>query len=205
MELQLGKEGLRGFSLADEYVPVVAVNTGENMQARIFTLMHELAHLASDTETACLGGALDAQRIERWSDEVASAAVLPRDALLDTIGGSSASREVDFDAVQLLADQFSVSLRATAVALIRAGLAEPSIYDEVDEQAPTADYDKGFGRAAQPRRAPRRRLTEVGPRAATTVLAALSAGDLSELEARRYLRLNGSELVELAGEVGASA
>ena len=84
MELQLGSDGLRGFALADEYAPLVAVNTHENIEARVFTLLHEVAHLASDTAKACLGIALDADRTERWCDEVASAAVLPRDTLRET-------------------------------------------------------------------------------------------------------------------------
>ena len=69
MELQLGSDGLRGFALSDEYVPVVALNTHENIEARVFTLLHEVAHLASDTAKACLGIALDADRTERWCDD----------------------------------------------------------------------------------------------------------------------------------------
>ena len=52
MELQLGQDGMRGFSLADPYAPAVAVNTIENAAARSFTLWHEVAHLArSDTSS----------------------------------------------------------------------------------------------------------------------------------------------------------
>ena len=85
MELQLGKEGLRGFALGDEYAPVVAVNTHENVQARVFTLLHELAHLASGTAKACLEVTMDADRTERWCDDVASEAVLPREVLREAV------------------------------------------------------------------------------------------------------------------------
>ena len=202
MELQLGSDGLRGFALADEYAPLVAVNTHENIEARVFTLLHEVAHLASDTAKACLGIALDADRTERWCDEVASAAVLPRDTLRDAVEELSGSAEPDFEVVQALAERFKASLRATAVALIRAGLADSTLYSDVEEGAPTADLEKGFGRSPQPRRAPMQRLTEVGPRAARTVLAAMAGDRLNELEARRYLRLDGTELAELASEMG---
>ena len=202
MELQLGSDGLRGFALADEYAPLVAVNTHENMQARMFTLLHELAHLASETAKACLGIALDADRTERWCDGVASAAVLPRDTLRDAVEELSGSAEPDFEVVQALAERFKASLRATAVALIRAGLADSTLYSDVEEGAPAADLEKGFGRSPQPRRAPIQRLTEVGPRAARTVLAAMAGDRLNELEARRYLRLDGTELAELASEMG---
>jgi transcriptional regulator with XRE-family HTH domain len=45
----LGKDSCTGFSLWDDFAPVVAVNTAWNESARIFTLFHELAHLITRT------------------------------------------------------------------------------------------------------------------------------------------------------------
>lgn len=205
MELQLGKDGLRGFSLEDEFAPVVAVNTRENMHARIFTLLHELAHVASDTAKACLETTWEADRTERWCDEVASAAVVPREELRRVVSRLSGVTEPDFKLVRTLAGRFHVSLRATAMALIRDGLADGSLYAAVEEAAPTSDYDKPGGGPGGGRRAPRARLSEVGPRAARAVLAAMSDDRLTELDARRYLRLDGSELAELGSEIGGTA
>ena len=202
MELQLGSEGLRGFALADDFAPVVAVNTHENVQARIFTVVHELAHLMSETAKACLEVTREAERTERWCDEVASAAVLPRNALREALEGLADTGQPDFEAVRELAERFNVSLRATAMALIRSGLGEADLYEDIEERAPAADFEKGFGRSREPRRAPRQRFTEVGPRAASSVLAAVQSGRLSELDARRHLRLDGPELADLANEIG---
>ncbi|MHC4471045.1 MAG: ImmA/IrrE family metallo-endopeptidase, partial [Planctomycetota bacterium] len=52
-QLQLGKEGIRGFSAYDDMAPLIAVNTAENYAARIFTIFHELCHLVSRTDSAC--------------------------------------------------------------------------------------------------------------------------------------------------------
>ena len=207
MQLQLGGEGLRGFSLPDDFAPLVAVNTRENPQARIFTLLHELAHLASGTATSCLeevGHGPGADAVERWCETVASAAVLPQDALRAAVRTATVAVEPNFALVQELALEFNVSLRATAVALIRSGLADDTLYADVEEAAPTADFDKGFGRGGGSR-APKRRLNEVGPRAAKVVLRALSENRLNELDARRHLRLDGTEIGELADEIGALA
>ena len=206
MQLQLGGGGLRGFSLADDYAPLVAVNTRENPQARTFTILHELAHLGSETATACLEGvspSSDADAVERWCEGVASAALLPREALASEVRARVSPP--DFALVEYIAARFNASLRATALGLIDAGLADSGLYAEVEEAAPTADYDKppGFGGGGQA--APKQRLREVGPLAAGTVLAAMSSDRLSELDARRYLRLNGAELAELASDVGGRA
>ena len=200
MQLRLGSGGLRGFALAGEYAPLAAVNTRENVQARIFTLLHELAHLASATQAACLESARDAEHVERWCDEASSAAVLPRDALRRAVAELGRTAGPDLELVRTIAARFSVSLRATAVALIRAELADDWLYGEVEQGAPTGDYDKGFARGGG-QRAPRLRLREVGPRAARVVLSAMDGDRLSELEARRYLRLDGTELAELAAEI----
>ena len=91
------------------------------------------------------------------------------------------------------------------MALIRDGWAERSLYAAVGEAAPASDYAKPGGGGGGGRRAPRVRLGEVGPRAAGAILAAMSSDRLSELEARRHLRLDGSELAELASEIGRPA
>ena len=182
------------------------MNTRENLHARIFTLLHELAHLASATETSCLegvGATADADALERWCDGVASAAVLPRDALEAEVRTAAMVDEPNFALVQQIASMFNASLRATAVALIRAGLSGDYLYDEVEEKAPTGDFDKGFGRGVG-QRAPRRRLGEVGPLAANAVLSALADHRLTERDARRYLRLDGAEIADLTRELGAS-
>lgn len=206
MQLRLGSGGLRGFSFSDQYAPLVAVNTAENLQARIFTLVHELAHLSSATGTACLEGVnateLDGS-IERWCDRVASAAILPRQALRVAFRQIVGDDEPSFDVVRKLADRFTVSLRATAVALVQLGLADSTLYDDVEEAAPTSDYEKGFGRGGG-LRAPQQRLGEVGPRAASVVLEALWSDRLTERDARQYLRLDGAELSELTTALGDS-
>ena len=206
MQLRLGQDGLRGFSLEDAYAPLVAVNTAENLQARIFTLLHEVAHLASGTGASCLDGggpAID-RSAERWCDRVASAAVIPRAVLLDELNSFAIHPEVTVEVVQQIAGVFSISLRATAVALIDAGAAEPELYAEIEERFPSSDYAKGFARGS-PQRAPQRRLGEVGPRAASLVLEAVAEHRLSERDARQYLRLDGAELTELAGALGISS
>ena len=207
MQLQLGSDGLRGFSLGDDFAPLVAVNTRENPQARTFTLLHELAHLGSGTGTSCLeeaGHGPGADEVERWCEGVASAVVLPPDALRAAVRTATVAVEPDFALVQELSSEFNLSLRATAVALIRAGLADDTLYGDVVMAAPTADFDKRPTRGRSPK-APKRRLNEVGPRAARVVLTALSENRLNELDARRHLRLDGAEIGELADEIGALA
>jgi len=199
LQLQLG-EALRGFSLWDELAPLLAVNTAENYQARSFTVFHELAHLASRTESSCAerpGNSSSHSNIERWCEEVASVCLLPRDALRSVSSGVTAADQFAF--VSQVAEKFKTSLRATALALIGEALVERSVYEDVEEQAPILDREKGFARGGG-QKAPERRLSEYGNRALSLVFQALRTQRLTERDARDYLRLDGDEVDELRSQ-----
>ena len=51
-----------------------------------------------------------------------------------------------FAFVSQVAEKFKTSLRATALALIGEALVERSVYEDVEEQAPILDREKGFAR-----------------------------------------------------------
>jgi Zn-dependent peptidase ImmA (M78 family) len=196
--LQL-QEDLRGFSLADNLAPVIAVNTAENNEARSFSMFHELSHLASGTESSCSESARHARSdyaLERWCEEVASSVLLPRIAITLYLRSLRYVPEDEFELVGTVAAAFKTSLRATALALIRLRLVSGDVYYEVQERAPILDRDKGFGRGGG-QKAPQRRIREYGRRALTIVLDAFDSDQLTERDVRDYLRLDGDEIDDL--------
>jgi Zn-dependent peptidase ImmA (M78 family) len=76
----LDPDEFRGFTLADEYAPLVFVNTGQTLNGQIFTIVHEFAHVwdgrggISDEDA----GRLPKSSIERWCNAVASEVLVPR-------------------------------------------------------------------------------------------------------------------------------
>lgn len=72
-----------GFSLADDYAPLIFVNGKESHAAQIFTIFHELGHLVLG-ESAVSDTSLEDQEShaqngssERWCDEFAAAFLMP--------------------------------------------------------------------------------------------------------------------------------
>jgi Zn-dependent peptidase ImmA (M78 family) len=201
MQMQLGAE-LRGFALHDQLAPLIAVNTGENYQARSFTLFHELCHLSLGETSACSNAIPRGStefNVERWCEEVAGNALIPRTAL-EVVAAEIKHRGVgEIELIRGVANRFKVSLRAAAIALIRLGAIAPSVYDEVAQQARISDREKGFARG-RGQKAPERRRSELGVRTLSLVFDAMKANALSERDARDYLRLDGTEIDELASQ-----
>jgi Zn-dependent peptidase ImmA (M78 family) len=76
---------MRGFAIARNEIPVIVVNGRDPSQGgRCYTLLHELAHvlLGESALTNGDGGTVEDQKIERFCDSVAAAALMPRDLML---------------------------------------------------------------------------------------------------------------------------
>ena len=200
MELNLGNAGLRGFAIADEYAPTIAVATAQNTAARSFTLWHEVAHLSMNAPTSCLSPGLDAgSQTERWCDNVASSVLMPPDLL--SVFYTKHRDLPAFDLVAAAAKRFRTSLRATAIALRCLDPTLTNLHEVVEAKAPNIDYEMPQVVRGGSQKAPRRRLGETGRTASRALLDALADDRISELEARRVLKLDGYELSELASLV----
>jgi Zn-dependent peptidase ImmA (M78 family) len=80
---------MRGFAIAKPQVPVIVINGRDYSQGgKAFTLLHELAHIIlgesaiSNGAAEDLGATPEEQRIERFCDAVAAAALMPRRLVL---------------------------------------------------------------------------------------------------------------------------
>jgi Zn-dependent peptidase ImmA (M78 family) len=113
-------EEASGFAIAGDILPIVVVNRNDTLTRRTFSLLHELAHLmirvsgVSDLETDATRPAED-QPIEVFCNQVAAAALMPRDALLKdsrVVAQGRLSENWSDDEVSDLARQFNVSREA---------------------------------------------------------------------------------------------
>ena len=194
LALPLGRKGVRGFALSDERAPVIAVNTANIVEARGFTLFHEIAHLALGSDSACSNR--NDGDIELWCDRVASRVLIPRSELHTTVAATALD---GLDLVKHAANRFGSSRRAAAIALEDIG-AVKNAYALVEAAWPWIDQEKKGGGGGTGRSAPRKRIDEYGEFAVGTVLRALDAGHINEIDASRRLRLDRTLLLG-AGEL----
>lgn len=122
---------VRGFAIAEKKLPVVVVNGQDGRKGRIFTLMHELAHvtlgLSAIENSFEAGDKLPApeRAIETLCNRIAAGVLMPRevmlvDALVRSKGANAAWTE---DEVADLAARYSVSRPAMAIRLQQIGKA----------------------------------------------------------------------------------
>ncbi len=206
LQLSIGKGNVRGFSAWDDHAPLVAVNTSYHPTARIFTLFHELGHLLTRTDAACLRFILPTDRdsqLERWCERFAAAFLIPPDSLRVVAGWYRASEAVkvtDADVARKIANRFKVSTRATSLRLQELGLAPASLYSAVESLFSSLDWNSGGGGGGgQP--APEKRLGQVGSRVTEVLLEAAAAGRLNRRDLSDYLNLTTGQVSDLASLV----
>ena len=194
----MGEEACRGFSVWDDSAPLVAVNTAWLPEARLFTLFHELAHLATRTNSACaedvsLKSSNAGDKTERWCERVAAAALMPADAIERALRDTTASQshgDVDLSTVSKIAAQFRVSRRAAALRLIECQKASWSLFRAIP---PRSDQQRVAGGGSGFTRIELRRL-RYGRRTMTTFREALRHDIIGAADVVDHLGLSADAL-----------
>ena len=126
---------MRGIAVSLRPLPIVILNGADEPSARIFSLFHELAHLAFNVSAiddgSTEGEGLSAQdaRTERFCNEVAGEALVPSEFVEQFLKKSS-EITVDLDSVADLARQLSVSRDVVARRFLSHGRIDQTLYQK---------------------------------------------------------------------------
>lgn len=195
--LPLGKESARGFSLFSDSAPAIAVNTAWNTTARIFTMLHELGHLVTRTNSICAevgagsSGTPDGG-LERWCEKTAAAALMPRDSIAGALSGWG-NPDPSIQTASKVAVAFRVSLRAAALRMVSLGHADWGLYAAVK----AATDGKGTARGGTGRTRPKIRIDEYGRRTTRLVLEGIDREIIGPAEAMGFLDVSYRNLDQL--------
>jgi Zn-dependent peptidase ImmA (M78 family) len=215
-QFRMPLEEVRGFSLSEGGPPTIVLNRSDLVQARIFTLFHECAHLLLGTGGICLaeaGGLLRngaANRDEQFCNAFAASLLIPHDALVRDAAAIELSRvrgAPDDKLFAPLVQHFKVSRR---VVLLRLYAARMLSREQVD--AKWSEWDRQFLQSEEPSqrsgRAGERRanrcVREFGSRFPGLVLNAEADGRLVMADVLDYLSIRLDERDEVAGLLAGS-
>lgn len=199
---------VRGVSLFVFPAPAIGVNSKESAPgARVYTLAHELVHLAlaaAHEERPALHekrNASDWAQLERFAEEAASAVIIPRETLSFVLRGLSVTRDGwTLDHVRSLARRFKVTPLAMATRLRAEG------------QFTWAGYERwrhaweGFVTSLPPRSGGfaspvEKTLGRAGRPLVRLVLEAMDANRITAVQASRYLDLRFDHFEGLRSEL----
>ncbi len=190
-----------GLVLYDNYSPLILLNPADSPARRIFTLVHELAHLLLDDNSGVSQinfrqEAADYDPVETMCNRVASG-VLIDDGYLQTQWNDSGNPE---ETIQALASNLKISHSAIAVKLKALGLIGQATLDTLLDEY-KRHYLKGlenrsdFVRAAPP---DKQVLDRCGNLLTQTVLAAYEQGSVNATEIYDVLGMKLKHLGKLS-------
>ena len=132
---------MRGFSIADMPLPVMAVNRAETPRARIFSIMHELTHLMLRKSGVCDFNededlAPEDRKIEVFCNAVAAEILGPAKIFLaqpEIANRPARTQEWDQETIRQLSKRFHVSREFVVRRLLDHGRCSQAFYREMRE------------------------------------------------------------------------
>ena len=129
---------MRGFSISAESLPVIVANAKDSPRGRIFTLIHEFAHLLinrgglCDLHTTTARARTKEEETEIFCNQVAAAFLLPEEAFLrEPIVARKPQRATWEDTeIRQLAEKYSVSQEVVLRRLLTLGRVTESFYQQ---------------------------------------------------------------------------
>src|SRR6185437_13413121 len=127
---RIGTEVMRGFSIATQPYPVMVLNSGDAQKARIFSMMHELTHVALRQEGVCdfHDSQSAGQDVEVYCNRVAGAILAPEVPLL---GEPELKGTVEAGGIEVVAGRYRVSREVVLRRLLICGKIKKPFYDQM--------------------------------------------------------------------------
>ena len=155
-------EDARGFALSDELPRIIVVSSGDIIEARIFTLIHELGHiLLGDTELS-IPNFKDTNKTERWCNEFASAFLLPPE-MAKRIFKENDETLIEYDTLKKLSIKYKVSKSMLLYNMVKLKFIHASDYDNYLSRYTKKEYiEKASASGGGGVSAEKRCLSELG-------------------------------------------
>lgn len=196
---------MRAFSIVERPLPAIVLNMKDALNARVFSLFHELAHIVLNQEALCdileeAERPAEEQRIEVYCNTVAAEFLVPREALLEqpVVRQIGSTEQWSDDSIDRLAKKFGVSREVIVRRLLECGRTNRRFYEKK-----RADYQREYERREREKKdkggfAPPHLMAfnESGPTFSRLVVEnyenrRITAGDLCEYLGVRLKHLDG--------------
>lgn len=186
-------EDARGFVFVDESPNVIVVNTKDNIEARIFSLMHEFAHILLGESVIDLPDAIHIFKddVEKWCNEFASALLLPKD-LAKIAFETNKLNLTKKETLKYLSNRYKVSKAMLLLNMLKLNYIERTDYESIlarfkkEEIKPKKEAQEGTGGGIP---SEVRCLSEVGNKFVSLVANNYDKSHITYTDALNYLSI----------------
>jgi Zn-dependent peptidase ImmA (M78 family) len=181
-----------GFSLIDEYVPVIVLRRSDEPSAKIFTLFHELAHLLLREGGICDLEESDVTH-EKFCNRFAGAFLVPKDKLLNhpVVKANTEKKEWPESFLKDIAGDFKVSQEVILRRLWILGLTTKEYYLKKHKEWKSR-YKEPFGRGKKDEI--KICLQERGKKYTSMVFDAYERKKINEIRVADYLGVTSDKI-----------
>jgi Zn-dependent peptidase ImmA (M78 family)/transcriptional regulator with XRE-family HTH domain len=176
-----------GFCLAHPLYPVIVVNTMQQTRGRrLFTLIHELAHVLLG-KSGISDPFVRENATERLCNRFAGAFLVPRSYVASLLGTATPVNDPDYDDVRWASRRLKISQEATVLRLEQISLYRSGSYDKWKRSVHNAnpDYSEKKGGPPKPPAQEKVKLAKYGFQFARAFDSLLSDGRLNEVNLYR--------------------
>lgn len=188
-------EEARGFLLMDNQPYLIALNSRDNILAKIFTMFHEYAHILLGITEIYHEEKVTNTKVEVWCNTFAGELLLPYEAIKNDKDFQALihSRKFSTQALEMLSQRYKVSKKAILVRLRILNLIDEQTYQKQVQVLETIKSARKKGRLTPVRRC----LKEKGRKFVSTILEAKEENIITQYDVIDYLSLKLKHLDEL--------
>jgi len=176
-----------GFCLADVHYPLVVINTMQQTRGRrLFTLIHELAHVLMG-KSGISDPFVRENATERLCNRFAGAFLVPEAYVALLLKNTTLTRDPDYDDVRWASRRLKISQEATVLRLEQLRLYQPGSYDNWKRLVHNAnpDYSEKKGGPPEPPAQEKVKLAKYGFQFARAFEHLLNEGKINEINLYR--------------------
>lgn len=174
-------EDCRGYCLYDSYTPIIFLNNADSYRGKIFTILHELAHILCG-ENGITTNDNQHSKIEKFCNEIASEILIPKKFILEKWDKNLKINEnAEFIEKECLASKEAIATKAINLKII-----SKKDYDEYREYLTNLPKKKFFARNDK-HKTPRRIIKENSANFARAIVTQTLNNNLDFNTAMDYL------------------
>lgn len=186
-QISMPIEDARGFALSDKDPKVVVVNSQDEIEARIFTLMHEFGHVLLGETAISLTEFQTKDKIEKWCNQFASNFLLPAE-LATPLFSQKKESLTETNTLNTLKRKYKVSKAMLVYNMFNLNFITQSTYKSILER-PVPVKAEGKHKIIDSRTQDQKCIAELGHKLPSLVADNMDKGFITYSDALNYLSI----------------